>query len=283
MDQVKKSTIIRLLSLLMPDVHVELSNMDKNRGWIKLPENVIDLLIQWKFNWWQLYENEQQLKALGATMLLDSEQAKEFFGNTPKDAIYHEYGNFFEAVDDMPEPTEAEGEEFWDQVKSASKDEQVELLKPFCKLVLGLLSVTFNYLALMVHGRSMCQLVADAKNGDDTAYRCAVQIDRSVLRFDYFQERLLRAQFSGDQDFLDKLSYRIKAPILQTKIKYKTLLLTFAILEDDGFLTALSHDELLNICQEVGVYGKDFGVEDVGHLRKRLSDYRKLQRNSKYF
>ncbi|WP_026601368.1 hypothetical protein [Methylomonas sp. 11b] len=283
MEQVKKSTIIRLLSLLMPDVHVELSNMDKNGGWIKLPEKVIDLLIQWKFNWWQLYEDEQKLKALGATMLLDNQEAKELFENNPKDTIYHVFGDYLEAVDDMPEPTDAEGKEFWDQVNSASKDEQAELLKPFCKLVLGLLSVTFNYLALMVHGRSMCQLVADAKNGDDTAYRCAVQIDRSVLRLDYFQGRLLRAQFSGDQDFLDKLSYRIKAPILQAKIKYKTLLLTFAILEDDGFLTTLSHDELLNICEEVGVYGKDFGVEDVGHLRKRLSDYRKLQRNSKYF
>jgi hypothetical protein len=129
----------------------------------------------------------------------------------------------------------------------------------------------------------MCQLVTDAKQGDDNAYRCAVQIDRSVLRLDYFQDRLLRAQFSGDQDFLDKLSYRIKTPILQTKIKYKTLLLTFALLEEDGFLSELSHDELLTICEEVGGYGKDFGVEDVGHLRKRLSDYRKLQRNSKVF
>ena len=82
---------------------------------------------------------------------------------------------------------------------------------------------------------------------------------------------------------MDKLSYRLKAPILQSKIRYKTLLLTFAILEDDGFLSGLPHDELLDICEDVGVYGKEFGIEDVGHIRKRLKDYRRIQRNSKYF
>jgi len=283
MQRIEKTTIIRLLKILIPDVHEELSNMDKNGGWIKLPENIIDTLIQLKFNWWQLYENEQLLKGVATTMFLDNQEAKELFENTPMDDIYHEYGDLLESVDDISIPTELEKQEFWDQVNSASKDEQIELLKPFCKMVLGVLSVSFNYLALMIHGRSMCQLVADAKQGDDIAYRCAVQIDRSVLRLEYFQDRLLRAQFSGDQDFLDKLSYRIKAPLLQSKIKYKTLLLTFAILEDDGFLSELPHDELLDICEKVGVYGKDFGVEDVGHLRKRLSDYRNFQRNSKYF
>lgn len=283
MQQIEKTTIVRLLQLIIPNAHEELSIMEKNGGWIKLPENFIDALIQWKVNWWQYYENEQLLKAIASTIFLDNLEARELFETTPKDDIYHGYGDLLESVDDFPIPTESEQKDFMEKFNSASKDEQIELLKPFCKMVLGLLTASFNYLALMVHGRSMCQLVADAKQGDDNAFRCAVQIDRSVLRLDYFQDRLLRAQFSGDQDFLDKLSYRIKAPILQTKIKYKTLLLTFVMLEEEGLLSELSHDELLDICQEIGVYGKDFGVEDVDHLRKRLRYFRKHQRNSKVF
>jgi len=221
MPKVKKETIIQLLKQVMPDIHKALANMDKSNGWIKLPENFIDILIQWKFNWWQYYENEQLLKAIGSTIFLDTDGARELFENTSMDEIYHEYGDFLESVDEIPIPTKAEQKVLLEEFELATKDEQDELLKPFCKIILGFLSVSFNYLALMVHGRSMCQLVTDAKNGDDNAYRCAVQIDRSVLRLEYFQDRLMRA--------------------------------------------------------------KEFGIEDVGHIRKRLKDYRRIQRNSKYF
>jgi len=283
MSQPHKDTLIAILEKVMPFIDDELNNIDKNNGWIKLPDSWVDMLIQLKFNWWEYYENEQLLKAIGSTLFLDNAEARELYENTSMDKIYQEYGDLLESVDDMTLPDESETKELLLEFESANEEQKVELLKPFCKMVLGILSVSFNYLALMIHGRTMCQLVADAKKGDDNAYRCAVQIDRSVLRIEYFQERLMRAQFSGDQDFMDKLSYRLKAPLLQSKIRYKTLLLTFAILEDDGFLSKLPHDELLNICEKVGVYGKAYGVEDVGHLRKRLKDYRNQQKNSKYF
>ncbi|MCK9619124.1 MAG: hypothetical protein M0R47_01165 [Methylobacter sp.] len=78
--------------------------MDKNAGWIKLPENIIDALIQWKFNWWRLYENENPLKAVATTMLLDDQEAKELFENTPMDGIYHGYGDMLESDDVIEAP-----------------------------------------------------------------------------------------------------------------------------------------------------------------------------------
>lgn len=92
----------------------------------------------------------------------------------------------------------------------------------------------------------------------------------------------MKAQLTGDEAFLYALAYRIKSPLVSTKIRYKELWLTFAILDDEGLLT-LSHEEIFNICQEVGVYGRQYGVEDVGHLTKRLQEYRKLQGNRKIF
>jgi len=283
MSVTHKDTLITLLKQIMPLIHEKLIEIDNHNGWIKLPENLVDMLIQWKFNWWQYYENEKLLKSIGSTLLLNNDEARELFENTSMDEIYKEYGDLLDSVDEITLPDESEQKGCLQEFNSSNEKKKAELIQPICKMVLGVLSTIFNYLALMIHGRTMCQLVADAKSGDDNAYRCAVQIDRSVLRLEYFQDRLMRAQFAGDQDFLDKLSYRLKAPILQSKIRYKTLMLTFAILEDDGFLLNLPHNELLDICEQVGVYGKEHGVEDVGHIRKRLKDYKKHQRNSKYF
>lgn len=44
----------------MPYIHDQLSDIERNGGWVKLPENIIDVLIQGKFNWWQYYENEKR-------------------------------------------------------------------------------------------------------------------------------------------------------------------------------------------------------------------------------
>ena len=110
----------------------------------------------------------------------------------------------------------------------------------------------------------------------DEAYRQAVQIDRTVLFLPYFQDRMIKAQLGNDGPFIKSVGDSLKRPILSSKIKYRTLRLTFAILQDEGLLD-LPREQLLNICEEVGVYGKSYGVEDVDHLKKRLRDYRKDQ------
>ncbi len=129
----------------------------------------------------------------------------------------------------------------------------------------------------MVHGRSMCQLVTDAKNGNDEAFRQAVHIDRTVLQLPYFQQRLLKSQFSNDEVFLNKLASSIRTPILKSKIKYRTLMLAFAMLDDQNMLD-LPHEKLLDVCEEIGVTGDEHGINDVDKLRKRLHEYRKQAR-----
>ena len=133
----------------------------------------------------------------------------------------------------------------------------------------------FNILALMIHRRSMCELVNDAKNGDNEAFCLAVQIDRTVLQLPYFQKRLLKSQFSNDAEFLNKLASRLRTPISQSKIRYRTLILTFAMLDDMDILDSLTLEELLNVCDKIGVTGKEHGIDDVDKLRKRLHEYRK--------
>ena len=173
-------------------------------------------------------------------------------------------------------------EEFKTEFSSSDEATQKAITKRTALLILGFITALYNYLALMVHGRTMCQLVTDALGGDDEAYRRAVQIDRTVLFLPYFQDRMLKAQLGNDGPFLKSVGDSLKRPILSSKIKYRTLWLTFAILEDEGLL-GLPHDQILDICEQSGVYGKEYGVEDVGHLRKRLHDYRRCQRTSNIF
>ena len=78
--------------------------------------------------------------------------------------------------------------------------------------------------------------------------------------------------------FLDKLHYRLTSPLLRSKIRYKTLWLTFAFLDEGGYLDgSLKHREILDICEDAGVGGYENRIEDVGYLSKRLREYREFQ------
>ena len=75
---------------------------------------------------------------------------------------------------DFVTPTDEEIERYRSEFTSLDEATQTELAKNSALLSLGSISLVLNYLALMVHGRTMCQLVADAMGGDDDAYtRCA--------------------------------------------------------------------------------------------------------------
>ena len=47
----------------------------------------------------------------------------------------------------------------------------------------------------------------------------------------------------------------------------------FALLDDEGFLEMPLND-LMAVCEDIGVYGREFGVEDTESLRKRRKYYR---------
>lgn len=149
-------------------------------------------------------------------------------------------------------------------------------------LCAALVANLYNYLAVMVSGHSLCQLVALAKEGNDGALISAAQVDRTVLNLPYFQQRIARAQLTGDGDFMDKLSYRLRNPILRTKLRHPELRLAFAILQDEGLLEPGKrppYGKLLDECREAGVYKGD----DVDAFRKTLTEYLRAQRTRKDF
>lgn len=280
MDEVNTSdrlkNTINLLAVLIPELDELLAAMEKNGGWFTLDGFDINPLIKnLKLeNWAEFYLNEKAFRALPVLFLLNEDELKEAINNPENAKEELKIASslmldeaFFEVVDDCDEDFAA-----------LSKEEQQTQLKQLSYAILTMLLGLFNAISGMVHGESLCKLVKSAKNGSDLALCKAIQIDRTILFLPFAKERLIKAQLSNDGQFLEKLALKLKNPILGKKIKYRTLWLTLALLDDEGFLT-LPHDELLDICQQIGVYGKQHGIEDVGHMRKRLADYKRKNWN----
>ena len=129
-----------------------------------------------------------------------------------------------------------------------------------------------------VAGRKLTDLVQAAEAGNDRAFCLAIQIDKRILSLPYFQERKNKAEIGQDFEFLKQLHYRMMNPLLRGKIRYKTLWLTFAILDMSQYLDgSLKYRELLDFCIAIGVAGYDNRIEDESALGKRLREYREFQ------
>lgn len=145
----------------------------------------------------------------------------------------------------------------------------------------GFFGQLFNTLALMVHGAKLTTLVPQAQQGDDEAFMKAVQVDRLLLtHHPYFIQRKQQAQDNGEADFLSALAYRESNPNLKGKIRYPALFMLFGLLESVQWLDDLSHKEILDLCDEIGLDRFQNRIEDVTYLTKRLRDYRRFQKIS---
>ena len=277
----KINATIRFLKASIPIYDEILQVLETNGGWLNLQQEFIDKLSTTRIRWWELYKDEALFKKFITLSYFNEEQLKNIKENYTPEQILSEISELIEN-ENTDALTDEEIAEYQALFESASKDEQQELLKSGALQLTAFLASFFNYLCIMVNGKNICRLVDDALHGDINAYCKAVQIDRTILFLPEFQKMVFNAQFGKEEEFLTKLSYRLKNPIISSKIRYRTLWLTFAILDDLGLLE-LPHEQLLDICEEVGVYGKPHGVEDVGHLTKRLNEFRKIHKNSKTF
>jgi hypothetical protein len=244
--------------------------LEKNNGWFPLEDQAIEFLSELDPPWYTFYENKEdlfrQIYILCCGDVVVDEKLLNSFLLHATESVKQPDENIKPFVPESKQPSNHQ-----DNIQTHEHNQE-SIKQPFIFLAQSL-----NILSLMIHGRSMCQLIIDAKDGNDKALCLAVQIDRTVLQIPYFRKRLLKAQFSNDADFLDKLSYRIKTPVLKSKMKYRTLFLTFALLDDANILHKLRHEDLLDLCVKIGVTGgkdSDFNF-DVNKLKSRLKDYKK--------
>lgn len=201
----------------------------------------------------------------------DTEEFLENFGNEESfDALLDSF--------DIPQ-SEAEWTEQEKALESIPETEQAKAAKIGAFFFSGIFAHFFNTFSLMTHGATLVSLVLQAMQGDDEAFGKAVQVDRNLLtHHPFFVSRKQLAQDEGDTSFLRMLAYRESNPNLKGKIQYPALFMLFGMLEQVGWLDKLRHEEILDLCDEIGLDRFQNRIEDVNYLTKRLADYRRFQK-----
>lgn len=237
----------------------------------------------------QLYDDERKIGV--ATMLAwygeaGLKQLKEE-ASTWTEADIAEYLSSLasnEHADELEEAlvlptTEDEWRKQEELVADMPEEKKQEAAKQGAFLFSGFFAQFFNTLALMTHGAKLTALVPQAIQGDQDAFMKAVQIDRQLLtHHPYFIARKQQAQDNGETEFLRALAYRESNPNLKGKIKYPGLYMLFGLLESINWLDDLLHEEILDLCDEIGLDRFQNRIEDVNYLTKRLVEYRHFQK-----
>lgn len=273
-----------------PDTEWLLAHIESEQGWCRFPPYLTSLINNLKIESYPLlYLNENSIVAMMFKGYMTSEEIKELDLRLTA-ASPNERGQFFleftddliNAIDQIEIPkTPAEQEAANNRFKALSADEQVASIRISQHFFCSFFASFYQTLSIMVHGEKLTSLVSQAIAGNDIAFVKAVQIDRRILtEIPYFSERYVRAQYDSDSNFYDSLSYRLKVPPYKGKIRYKSLWLVFAILDQSGLLNSLTHPEILKICDDAGVGGYENRIQSVKHLTNRLKEYREFQKRS---
>jgi hypothetical protein len=181
-----------------------------------------------------------------------------------------------EAFPDTPEKEEASRRKFL----ALSEEDKKEASKRAAFFWWFFFATFYNYVSLMLHGRKLTVLVAQAKEGDEDAFCKAIHIEPRLLRnHPYFRDRHFQAQDNSEKAFLQRIGYRLANTGPKGQIRFPGLYMVFAMLDGAGWLEGgFTHDQILDMCDEAGLHRFQNRIEDTNYLTKRLLEYRENQR-----
>ncbi|MCF6252980.1 MAG: hypothetical protein L3J75_17200 [Methylococcaceae bacterium] len=240
--------VIKLYGSSLPDYSYILKKANSHNGWVRFSPRLYELMTKYKCNNYpELYQDEARIQTVLFRAFLDSdEQIVELwneFGVLSQEEQSQYLNEFAEGsnelgkliddnlmhLDDMDwSPAgQVKAQKEWDKF---SEKEQRQILR-FSQYSLSFSLASFhNYLAVMVHGKKLTQLVAEAMAGNQTSFCYAVHIDKSILdHIPFFKQRHQQAIQQGDEDFLGLVNYRIQSPQLKGRVRHPYTLYAFCI------------------------------------------------------
>lgn len=291
--------VIQLYGSFLPDYEYMLRTFGANRGWIRFSPRLHELTIRFKCqNYPELYQDETRIQTAFLRMYFDNdEKIKEFVTDLSllspiEQSVFlnkfiketHELGQWMDEnvphLDDLDwSPSgQAKAQQEWEKL---TLEEQQQGIRFGQYSTMFSLASFFNFVALMVHGRKLTQLVGEAMQGNDESFYLAVHIDRNILeQIPYFKDRYLKAQREGEQDFIESLNYRTQSPQFKGRIRHRALYMLFALLEGTQWLDELKHREILDICDRLNLDHYENRIETENALTKRLIEYRQFQKSN---
>jgi hypothetical protein len=280
---------IKYLKSFLPRVDEILQHMESSGGWLGLPSGIGAYIEFFQIrNYVELYQDETRLPFFFWRMARDWGKIKartDKVGVPTQESVNKAFDWLVGEVADFVVPELVKGDksdetDFWEHLATKEGAKEWRQMRDIAQFGIA---VFYNILSIMVHGERLTALVERAISGDDEAFVLAVQVDRNILTgIPYFRERLSRAQWSGERQFLRLLGYRLGNSILRGKIRYRRLWLALALLDLLGHLDrSLTAEKLLEILDAVGVDKHENRIEDVGYLRKRIREYRRFQERNR--
>lgn len=274
----------------IPEYREMLSEIEKNGGHFQMPPEINLVIERLKIeNYPEYYRDEPKLTKLLMLSSMPAEQINAISEEiallegeekvmAQEEFITHLTSTSIQILETMPATKEEEAASA-ELFNSLSPEDQEKALLQAQIALSAFIPTFYQVMTMMVHGRKLSDLVLAAEAGDDEAFCLAVQMDKRIMTLPYFRERRNKAELNQEIDFLKALNYRLTNPLLRGKIRYKTLWLTFAVLDMSGYLDgSLKLREILDFCEKVGVVGVDSPIQDESALGKRLREYRQFQK-----
>jgi hypothetical protein len=285
-----KETVVSLITRVLPDYLQILEDCSNPITWRNLAqrfsENIKRLKIE---NYVHLYEDEKRIPAALICAVMSKEEQAEFIAEinaaSPEEQqeILREYGRpggkWDQLSDEMfPEDAETQQQQL-EAFERLEGEERTEAVKRGQYLMGFFMAWLHDTLAVMVFGQRMTDLVPKALAGDKSAYALAVQVDKNLIHeHPGFKEIHQKALTEGDTDFLEKVGYRLAAPVTRGPIRYAGVFVLFAMLETMKWLDALRHREILDICDAANLDRWQNRIEDENAITKCLQKYRRYQK-----
>lgn len=181
--------ITKFIKDSLPDLDWLISMVNQHEGSLGLPQRIIDLLTyDGLSSWAYLYENPAQMQGLIGLQLLGRKRINELASEVTRLSGESLLAKRREVTAEIFKLAQSGKLDIDDRIKEQEPDEYINFLyrspedrTQFVQSFQCYLPQIFQYLSLMTHGYSMTELVRMAKEGDDTAFCKAVQIDRTVL------------------------------------------------------------------------------------------------------
>lgn len=286
MSHLDLETIVSILRPVIPDAEWLISYLEKSGGVIRFPPLLVEAISNLQIaNYPLLFEDESRIASVALRCWLEEDQIREFVSSLEASTLEDRGRHLAElcaSIDplltSLPK-TQEEVEQRSLYLRSLSEEQQrlhIRRSQDFLSFFFASFGQT---LSIMVHGEKLTALVAKAKLGDDGSFFKAIQIDASILTvIPYFKNRFEQKRKLGDQDVIDKVTYRISSPPYRGKIKHKSLFVLLAILEQAALLDDMPLGQVLMICDEIGVGGGNSRIPDEAALGKLIRRYRRMQR-----
>lgn len=222
---------------------------------------------------WLMMETPSEINAMTAELACMSGAAQSTWVQNFFSEAISSFDDFF--VED------SFSQEHFDALPEAEKQQFINKLQLFWTFFLP---SVFNLFSKIVHGKSLFQLVEEAKLGNFQSFLDAIQIDKSIITtIPYFVEVNHRAADECDLKTQRLIATYRNKPIFQGNIRYLPLWLVFSILDDMMLLEEYEKnlDTFAQLCQNLRVYGPppEEDVVDLEAFQGRLKDYKQHRRH----